>query len=125
MSELDGSTENHADMWHVQLGTGDLRVMTLDQLDDAGTLVAQHHGSWAHPLALDDVEIGAADADGVDAHQRIGGPRPREIDLAHDERCARCLEQRRAHPHRRGPACRQSFAAMSLEGAISQIQVSA
>ena len=97
-----------------------------DRLDDAGTLVAQHHRSWAHPLALDDVEIGAADADGVDAHQRIGGPRPREIDLAHDERGARRLEQRRAHPHRRGPACRrQSFAAMSLEGAISQIQVSA
>ena len=94
-------------------------------LDDAGALVAEHHRPRPHPLALDDVQVGAADADRVDAHERVARPRPLEVDRPHDERGARRLEERRAHPHRRGPARRQSFAAISADGAISQIHVSA
>ena len=96
-----------------------------DGLDDAGALVAEHHRPRPHPLALDDVEVGAADADGVDAHERIARPGPLEVDRADDERGARRLEERRAHPHRHGPARRQSAAAMSADGAISHSHVSA
>ena len=102
---------------------GDVRA---HGLDDAGALVPEHHRPRTHPLALDDVQVRAADADGVDAHERVARARPLEIDLPHDERGARRLEQRRAHPHRRGPARRrQSFAAISSEGAISHSHVSA
>ena len=96
-----------------------------DRLDDARALVAEHHRPRAHPLALDDVQVGAADADRVDAHQRIAGPGPVEIDVAHDERDARRLEQRRAHPHRHEAGSRQSAAAISAAGAISHSHVSA
>jgi len=95
------------------------------QAPHAGALVPEHHGPGPDPLALDDVQVGAADADGVDAHERIARTGPLEVDLPHDERDARRLEQRRAHPHRRGPYCVQSFAAMSVEGAISHSHVSA
>ena len=53
------------------------------------------------------------------------GPGPSRSIVAHDERGARRLEERRAHPHRRDPARRQSAAAISADGAISQIHVSA
>ena len=53
------------------------------------------------------------------------GPGPVEVDLAHDERGARRLEERRAHPHRRERALRQSAAAISADGAISHSHVSA
>ena len=94
-------------------------------LDHARALVAEHHRPRSHPLALDHVQVGAADADRVDAHQRVGRSRPLEIDRADDERGARRLEERRAHPHGPVRGARQSAAAISDAGAISHSHVSA
>ena len=95
-----------------------------DRLDDARALVAEHHRPRAHPLALDDVQVGAADADGVDAHERVARPGPLEVDRAHDERGARRLEERRAHPHRRPmPAAVRAPWRSPPDGAISHSHV--
>ena len=53
------------------------------------------------------------------------GPGPLEIDRADDERGARRLEERRAHPHGPVRGARQSAAAISDAGAISHSHVSA
>ena len=111
--------EDHA------VADGEAADVRADRLDDPGALVAEHHRPRPHPLALDDVQVGAADADGVDAHEHVARPGRREVDGAHDERGARRFEERRAHPHRLCPGRRQSAAAISADGAISQIQVSA
>ena len=111
--------EDHA------IADGQAVHLRADRLDDAGALVSEHHRPRANPFALDDVQVGAADADRVDAYQRIERAGALQVDLAHDERGARRLEERRAHPHRRERALRQSAAAISADGAISHSHVSA
>ena len=53
------------------------------------------------------------------------GPGPSRSIVAHDERGARRLEERRAHPHRRGAGRSQSFVAISADVPISHSHVSA
>src|SRR5688572_6532680 len=47
-------------------------------------------------VSLEDVQVGAADADAPDAQERLVGPRPRHVRRARRE-AARALVERRAH----------------------------
>src|SRR5947207_14113039 len=57
-----------------------------DLFDDACALVAQHHRRWTLPLALDTVEVSAANAHGGHPHQHLVVARLLELELAHLER---------------------------------------
>ena len=53
-----------------------------DRLDHAGAFMAQHHRpvEWEPPEAVDDVQVGMADAGGDGAHQHLAAPGLVEID---------------------------------------------
>ena len=57
-----------------------------DGLDDPGALVAEHHRQVVLPGAIHDVEVGAADAGGGDAHPHLARPRLAELDLLDAQR---------------------------------------
>ena len=59
-----------------------------DGLDDARALVAEHHRQVVRPDAVHDVQIGAADARGGDAHAHLAGLRLGELDLLDAQRRA-------------------------------------
>ena len=66
-----------------------------DRFDDTGALVAQHHRLRPLPLALEDVQVGAADPDRRHADEHLVRARLAELDLAHLERAADLAKQRR------------------------------
>ena len=57
-----------------------------DLLDDAGGLVAEQYGRRAHAVAVDDAEVGMADAGGLDAHQDLAGAGGRQVEIVHRKR---------------------------------------
>ncbi len=112
--------EDHA------VADGEAVDVRADRLDDAGALVAEHHRPRPHPLALDDVQVGAADADGVDAHERVARPGPRRGRSSRTTSGAPGASKSAARTRIvRCPGRRQSAAAISADGAISHSQVSA
>ena len=83
---------------------GDVRP---DRLDDAGALVAEHGRRVAGRVgAGGGVEVGVADAAGVQPDQHLAGPRLGQLDLLHRERLAELLQHRGAHLHRPTPPAR-------------------
>ena len=62
-------------------------------LDDAGALVAEHHRRRSLPLALDLVQVGAADADRRHADDDVVGAGLREVELDDLERLADAAEE--------------------------------
>jgi hypothetical protein len=71
-----------------------------DRLDDAGALVPEHGRRVAGGVgAGGGVEVGVADAAGVEADQHLAGPRLGQLDLLHRQRLAELLQNRGAHLH--------------------------
>jgi hypothetical protein len=70
-----------------------------DRLHHAGPFVAEHHRRRPLPLALDDVQVGAADADRGHADEHLAGPRLVELDLADLERPPLLPEDGRPRVH--------------------------
>ena len=68
-------------------------------LDDARPLVAEHGRRRPHPLALDRVQIGAADPDRGHADEHLTGPGLLQVELANLERPPRLEEDGRARLH--------------------------
>ena len=85
--------EHHDDMI-ARLKVGD--VLT-DLLDDTGGLVAERHRHRARAVAVDDREIGMAQARGGDAHQHFTSSRRIEFDLGDAKRLADGIRRRGAH----------------------------
>lgn len=63
------------------------------RLDDAGSLVPEHHGRRPAELALDLVEVRAADPDRGHADEHLVRPRLGEIDLGDLERFAHAVKE--------------------------------
>ena len=93
-SPQDGAQETTTRIAGPHAGDG-----VADGLDDAGALVAEDHRHRPRPLAPHDVQVRAADADGVHAHEDVAGPRLLDLDLGQLERPARRPEERRRRPH--------------------------
>ena len=71
-----------------------------DGLDDARALVSEHAGRVARRIgAARGVEVGMADAAGLQAHQHLARLGACELDVLDDERPAELLEHRGADPH--------------------------
>ena len=70
-----------------------------DRLDDAGTFVTEHHRRRPVPVTLDDVQVGAADADGGDTHENLVRPWLAQLDLPHLERAPDRIEERSPGSH--------------------------
>ena len=66
-----------------------------DRLDDAGALVAEHDRQRIREAALDDLEVGVAQAAGAVSHQHVAGRERRQ------RRPARSSAARRPRQHRR------------------------
>ena len=71
------------------------RTRVPDRLDDARALVPEHHRRRPLELALDAVEIGAADPDRGHAHEHVGRPGIGDLDLLDRERPAGPRRRRR------------------------------
>ena len=72
-----------------------------DLLDHAGALVAEHRrGVAGRVRARRRVEVGVADAAGLEPHQHLARARLLELDLLHGQRLPELLENGRAHSHR-------------------------
>ena len=83
-----------------------------DVLDDAGALVAEHARRIARRIgAARGVEVGVADAAGLDAHEHLARLGACELDVLDDERLAELLEHRGAdlHPWLSLAACAASL----------------
>ena len=83
-----------------------------DGVDDPRALVAEHHRQVVRPHAVHDVEIGAADARGGDAHAHLARLRLAQLDLLDAQRSAATPTARRL-----SSACaqhRQRVAEMAL-----------
>ena len=70
-----------------------------NRLDDARALVAEHHRRGPLPLALDHVQVGAADAAGRHPHEHLARAWLVELDLADLERPSLLVEDGRAGDH--------------------------
>ena len=64
-----------------------------DVLDDAGALVAEHHRRRPLPLALDLMQVGAADADRRHPHDDVVRAGLCQVELDDLERLADCPEE--------------------------------
>jgi hypothetical protein len=73
--------------------------VTLSPIADASDdLVPRHQRQFGiRQFAVDDVEVGAADATRCDLHHDLAGGRRGRRPLAHDEWPAQLLEHHRAH----------------------------
>ena len=70
-----------------------------DGVDDARALVAEHHRQVVRPGAVHDVEVGAADAGGGDAHAHLARLRLAELDLLDAQRSAGLPQDRGPREH--------------------------
>lgn len=70
-----------------------------DRLDDAGALVAQDGRQRPGELALDDFQVGMAEATRLVAHQHVGRLQLRHRHLAHHQRTAYLFEDGRLEAH--------------------------
>ena len=85
---------------HHAVAGGDIADALAHLLDDAATLVAQHGRGVARGVgAGGGVEVGVADAAGLQAHQNLTGSRLGQLHLLHLERLPELLEHRGPHLH--------------------------
>lgn len=93
----------HDEVAHAQasvlgrIAAGALAHARSEGLDDGGALVAEHDAARSLPVAVDDVEVGVADARGKHAHAHLAWTRGVEPQVLGRERSARAVEDEAAH----------------------------
>jgi len=70
-----------------------------DLLDDAAALVTEDGRTWRLGGAVDRVQVGVADAAGVQPHEHLARSRRRQLELGYHQRSADALEHGRAGDH--------------------------
>ena len=68
------------------LSDREVRHRGADPLDDARRLVAEQHRHRADPVAVDDRQVGVAQAGGLDADQELGVTRRVEVEVGDRQR---------------------------------------
>ena len=79
------------------IAAGEVVHAGADLLDDAGRLMAERHRHGPRSVAVDDREIGVAQARRFDPHQHLARPRRVELDLLNRQRLRDGVRCRRAH----------------------------